>query len=86
MPTRLNAAFSFFLLFSSFKQPQSFFFPRIPCTDISFSVKNCNFSVSWTKDGTAEEANYIKLKSNFAANFLKFGDHVYEVMPSSMRE
>lgn len=36
------------------------------------SVKNCNFSDSWTEDGTAEVENDIKLKSKFAANFLKF--------------
>lgn len=87
MPTRLNATISFFLLFSSFKQPQSFiFFFRITCTDMSFSVKNCNFSDSWTEDGTAEVENDIKLKSKFAANFLKFQDNVYEVMPRSVRE
>lgn len=84
MPTRLNATFSFFFSsFSSFKQPL-FFFSEFPVL-MSFLVKNCNFNDFWTEDGTAEVANDIKLKSKFAANFLKFWDHVYEVMPSSVR-
>lgn len=53
---------------------------------MSFSVKKCNFSDSWTEDGTAQVANDIKLKSKFALNFLKFWNYVSEVMPSSVRE
>lgn len=78
--------FLFFFPFSSCKQAQSLFFFRIPCTDMSFSVKKCNFSDSWTEDGTAQVANDIKLKSKFALNFLKFWNYVSEVMPSSVRE
>lgn len=84
MPTRLNATFSFFLLLLAALNSHFFFFSEFPVL-MSFLVKNCNFNDFWTEDGTAEVANDIKLKSKFAANFLKFWDHVYEVMPSSVR-